>query len=68
MHDVTGKLRDRSIASLLEYVIGEIAAVDGEVVLEVVFTNGRFRRGYVRSGPFSLEQLEQRRVVDETPP
>lgn len=48
--EVTEALKTTSIASLLEYVIREIAMTDGEVVLEVVFSVGRFRRGYVRSG------------------
>ena len=59
--EVTEALKTTSIASLLEYVIREIAMTDGEVVLEVVFSVGRFRRGYVRSGPISTAQLETHR-------
>ena len=54
VHDVT------PVSALLEYVIREIASTEGGIVLEVVFSSGRYRRGYLRSGPLSIEQIETR--------
>jgi hypothetical protein len=49
------------IEALLEYVIHAVSMTEGEIVLEVVFADGRYRRGYVRSGPISIEQLKTHR-------
>lgn len=53
-----------SIGSLLERCIREVSLeVTGEVVLEVVFSDGRFRRAYVRRGPMTADQLERLREL-----
>jgi len=59
--ELAERLRGVPVARLLEYCVAEIAIVAGEVTLEVVFADGRYRRGWVRAGPFSPDTLEQRR-------
>lgn len=61
--EVAEALKMTSIVSLLEYVIREVQGTEGEVQLEAVFSNGTFRRGYVRSGPLTGAQLETSRAA-----
>ena len=55
------------LSDVLEHVLREIALTTGDVMLELHFSDGFYRRSFVRAGPYGKDALEQRRVERHTP-